>query len=362
MKTNYRFFQCDRKFSFTIMFYLLFLLTFNISAQTTVFVDDFNRAAVSPGGTPETAYTISNSGSGVTAYTDVEIRLRLSGATQSAPTGVAGQHFVIGDLSVFSSPFKSKLSENTSDSIVWTFNMRYNYNGNLSGFNDGNRGYAVILAADGADLTTANGYAVVNGGESPTVGRYRLVKFTGGLDDNANITVLVNGITLTNVRDYMSLMIKYESSTDTWTFYNRSDGSTAWSDPTINTGYTLCGTSIDATYTNTTMSNFGFTQRYPASTVSFVALFDNFKAVASPNSSTLNPKVINNNKISVCNIKNGFSITANDVNVKVFNVTGKLILNKQINGNEEIYPSSKGVYFIQIRSKQGINVIKHLFN
>ena len=362
MKTNYRFFQCDRKFSFTFMFYLLFFLTFNISAQTTVFVDDFNRAALSPGGSPETTYVISNTGSGNAAYTENSIQLRLSGATQAAPTGVAGRHAVFGALTDFSSPFKSKLNENSSDSIVWTFNMRYNYNGNLSGFNAGNRGYAVILVADGNDITTANGYAVVNGGESPTVGRYRLIKFTGGLDDNANITVLVNGITLANVRDYMSLKVKYESSTNTWTFYNRSDGTSAWSDPTVNTGYTVCGTSLDATYTNITMSNFGFTQCYPASTVSFVALFDNFKVVASPNTSTLNPNVINNSKISVCNIKNGFSITANDGYLKVFNSTGKLILNKQIDGSEDIYPSSKGIYLIQIKSKEGINTIKHLFN
>lgn len=362
MKTNYILVGNMSKQTsiFTLMLTLIFLCL-NVKAQTTVFIDDFNRSAVSPGGLPETTYSISNTGSGTTAYTESSIQLRLSGATQVAPTGVAGRHHVVGDLSVFSSPFKPNLSENTSDSIVWTFNMRYNYNGNLSGFNSGNRGYAVILAADGSDLTTANGYAVVNGGESPTVGRYRLVKFTGGLDDNANITALVNGITLSNVRDYMSLKVKYQPASKTWTFYNRSDGATAWADPTVTTGYTNSGTSLDETYINTSMTNFGFIQCYPASATSFVALFDNFKVVASTNTTTLIPSLINNNTIKVCNITNGFSINAQNSHVKIFNVNGELILNKQMNGSESIYPASKGIYIIQIKTIKGVSVVKHLY-
>jgi len=349
MKTNYTFYAL-----------CLCFLTINISAQTTVFVDDFNRSAVSPGGLPQTTYLISNTGSGATAYTDASIQLRLSGATAAAPTGVAGQHLVVGDLSVFSSPYKPKLNENTSDSIVWTFNMRYNYNGNLSGFNSGNRGYAVILVADGNDLTTANGYAVVNGGESPTVGRYRLVKFTGGLDDNANITALVNGITLSNVRDYMSLKVKYQPASKTWTFYNRSDGATAWADPTVTAGYTNSGTSLDETYINATMTNFGFTQCYPASTVSFVALFDNFKVVTSANTPTSTTNLRNKN-INIIKNKSGFTIDTNKGILNVIDATGKLIINKQIEGNEYIYLPSKGMYIIRLKTHLGIDEIKFLF-
>lgn len=358
MKTNYSFLNAFSKRIILVLVAVFSLLV--VSAQTTVFIDDFNRSDVSPGGVPQATYAISNTGTGTNAYIDASIQLRLTGATQAAPTGVPGQHFVVGNLSVFSSPFKPKLSENSSDSIVWTFNMRYNYNGNLSGFNSGNRGYAVILAADGSDLTTANGYAVVNGGESPTVGRYRLVKFSGGLDDNANITTLVNGITLSNVRVYMSLKVKYESSTNTWTFYNRSDGATAWSDPAVITNYTLCGTSVDATYTSTTMTNFGFTQCYPASTVSFVALFDNFKVVASPNTTTA---IHNSNKkpnYSLNYILNGFSINASDAEVVVLDVAGKIVHKQQIIETSNIILPSKGVYMVQIKSQNKIDVVKLL--
>ena len=55
--------------------------------------------------------------------------------------------------------------------------MRHNYNGRLSGIDDSStRGVAVILAASSSDLSNADGYAVVNGGDPP-IG-YRLVKFT----------------------------------------------------------------------------------------------------------------------------------------------------------------------------------------
>lgn len=361
MKTNYILVgNMSKQVSVLALTLTLIFLCLNVNAQTTVFIDDFNRAAVSPGGLPQTTYSISNTGSGATAYTDASIQLRLSGATQAAPTGVAGQHFVVGDLSVFSSPFKPKLSENTSDSIVWTFNMRYNYNNNLSGFNPGNRGYAVILAADGSDLTTSNGYAVVNGGESPTVGRYRLVKFMGGLDDNANITALVNGITLTNVRDYVSLKVKYQPASKTWTFYNRSDGATAWADPTVTSGYTNSGTSLDETYINTTMTNFGFIQCYAASTTSFVALFDNFKVVASPNTPTSTTLIWNKN-INIKKNKSGFTIDATKGILNVFDATGKQIINKHIFGNEDIYLPSKGIYIIRLKSNSGVDEIKFLF-
>lgn len=356
MKTNYSLLNTSSVRTILVTVAIFSLLSVN--AQTTAFIDDFNRAAVSPGGTPQTSYAISNTGSGTAAYIDASIQLRLTGATQAAPTGVPGQHFVIGDLSVFSSPFKPKLSENTSDSIVWTFNMRYNYNGNLSGFNSGNRGYAVVLVADGADLTTANGYAVVNGGESPTVGRYRLVRFTGGLDDNANITALVNGITLSNVRDYVSLKVKYEPASKTWTFYNRSDGATAWADPTVTTGYTNSGTSLDETYINTTMTNFGYTQCYPASTVSFVALFDNFKVVASANTPTAIRNSNQQPNYSLNYIQNGFSINTPDAEVVVFDIAGKVVQKQQITGAGNIILSSKGIYMAQIKLQNKIDIVK----
>ena len=64
----------------------------------------------------------------------------------------------------FLAPFNPVLESIDADSVVWSFNMRHNYNGRLSGIDDSStRGVAVILAASSSDLSNADGYAVVNG-------------------------------------------------------------------------------------------------------------------------------------------------------------------------------------------------------
>jgi hypothetical protein len=68
-----------------------------------------------------------------------------------------------------------------------------------------------------------------------------------------------------------------------------------------------------------------------------------------------------NDIFNVQEIPNGFSIFAENSIVKIFNASGKLIYNKQIFGCENIYPVSKGIYIIQVKTIKGINVIKHLF-
>jgi hypothetical protein len=356
MKTKTTFFSALFRAGLSGMF-LMLLVPQEINAQITVFTDDFNRTDVSPGGNPSLTYTVTNSGSGTNAYIDAGIRLRLTGA---ASGGTAGQQFVTAPLSGFAVPFKTKLTENTSDSLVWTFNVRYNYNGNLSGFNSGNRGFAVILLADNADMTTANGYAVVNGGESPTIGRYRLVKFTGGLNNNTHITALVNGQTFASVRDYISLKVKYIPATGTWSFYDRSDGSTDWADPTGNTGYVSEGTSTDDTYTSTAMSGFGFTQCYPASATSFVSYFDNYQLAAYMAIPT-GMSALTNNHYALSKMAGGFVIASDNADVTVYDLTGNALQTKHVEG-KTVVTTGKGLFLIHIQTPYGIKVIKQLID
>jgi len=71
----------------------------------------------------------------------------------------------------------------------WTFN---GYTASsVTGFDSGQRGMAYVLAADGSNFATANGFAVLfwrPGGSGNR--KLSFVSFSGGLDANANITVL----------------------------------------------------------------------------------------------------------------------------------------------------------------------------
>lgn len=268
-----------------IVLFALVLYSGNAFAQSPFFVDDFNRSTLSPGGDPVVSYLVTNSGGGLDAYITSNI-MRLTSVKKD---NTGGQHFVTAPLSAFQPAFANKLNEHTADSIIWTVNMRYNeVTGKFDGFGPDQKGFATILVADNNDLSIANGYAIVRGDGDLTTLRYRLVKFTGGIDDNAKITSLVDGQALVgggtpaNHRDYMSLKVVYLPATNTWKYYERSDG-TAFADPAVNTNYVLAGSVIDDTYTSTAMTSFGFTQRYKSEgTGAWNCMFDNFQVAQMP--------------------------------------------------------------------------------
>ena len=246
----------------------------NVFGQTTVFVDDFNRAAVSPGGSPSMTYTTTNTGTG-SAIIESSIASGTVPYFKISNGGTAGRSSVTGSLSAFSSSFNSTLSSNIG-LVTWSFNARHNRNTTLSGFDAGNYGYAVVLVASSSDLSTANGYAVVSGGSSSNV--YRLVKFTGGLYANSSVTNLITGVTQTDRRDYMGIKVTYDYSTGIWTYFDRTDGPTAtpaWADPLTGT-WTSRGTSTDAAHTSTAMSSFGYLWNYSTS-AGTNAYVDNFR-------------------------------------------------------------------------------------
>ena len=210
----------------------------------TPFIDDYNRATLSPGGTPSLVYTNTNTGTGnatITASTYLNI----------ANGGTAGQSYTTVPLSGFGSPFNPTLSSN-SGTLEWSFNLRTNRNSIFSGFLAAGYGGAVVLASTTTNLQNAgNGYALIYG--SGGTRNWRLVRYTGGLS-GIQTTIVTGGIFSGNT-NYVSARITYVPTTNTWTYYFRDDGPTVWGDPT--TVSTLIGSVVDSTYTSSLMSTLG---------------------------------------------------------------------------------------------------------
>lgn len=166
------------------------------------------------------------------------------------------------------------LNEMPVDSLVWTFNMRQNYNPNnlsgLSGFDSGKRGIATMLIASSTDLKTANGYAVAFGGNSKV--QYRLVKVAGGLYGNSHLEDVIGGHIGTDKaenRYYYTFCIVYIPETNTWKMREANNGSTSADTPLVAPDdveeWTEDGTAEDDTYGAIHLKNFGFYQNYAGS-------------------------------------------------------------------------------------------------
>jgi hypothetical protein len=239
---------------------------------TTVFSDDFTRTDVSPGGTPEIAYTVTKTGTATPIIENGNI-LRLPNVN-----GENARTTITASATSFLAPFNTVIESINADSIVWTFNIRQNYNGRLTGIDDAaSRGIAAVLLASSSDFSTANGYAIINGAATPI--NYRLVKFSGGLTNAANIADIQLGQTLSDNRSYMSIKVVFITASKTWKLYDRLDAG-AFANPTDETTpYTFAGAVVDNTYTGVALNTFGFTHKYSAATA-FNFWVDNYKVTA----------------------------------------------------------------------------------
>jgi len=259
---------------FAIMLMMVNLFFVTASIGQTVFTDNYNRATLSPGGTPSMTYTTAVSGGDGGSATSGSSFLRMTNDNSGAGNA-NGLVYTRGSLSTFSAPFNATLTSNTS-TITWTFNMKYNRTTAPSGFDAGNYGIATVLAASGTNFTTANGYAVVYGG-TETTKRYKLVSFSGGLDANANITDIITSTSAapTNVTDYVSIRVTYDPVTDDWAMYFRNDGASAWASPASGVTTQMGSTTSNTTFVSTAMSQFGFLWAY-STTANQTVQFDNF--------------------------------------------------------------------------------------
>lgn len=194
-----------------------------------VLVDDFNRANNNTvgGGWTETE-------SAAPTGCRVNTNQLVTGSTTS------GRDFV---AQATPGTYNTTLTANTCV-LTWAFNMRQT-RPNPSGFNNGDYGMAVVLAGTNTDLTQGNGYAVVLGNAGPT-DPLRLVRYTGGLDANANLTTII-----TNATDFgnnhLDVRVTYNPATDGWALFYTDNGGGPFGDPLL--ASTAAGTTLDATYT-----------------------------------------------------------------------------------------------------------------
>ena len=251
---------------------------------STPFIDDYNRVTLSPGGTPSLVYTNTNTGGGNS--TIVTNYLNLNNGTP------AGQSYTTVPLSQFGLPFNPTLSSNNPlSTIEWTFNLRTNRPSIFAGFGPSSYGGAVVLVGSNTNLQSAgSGYALVYG----TTGtrNWKLVKYNNGLAGTQ--TDIITGGLFSGNTNYVSARIVYTPSTNTWSYYFRDDGASAWGDPT--TTSTLIGSAVDSTYTSTLMSVFGVFFNY-STAASQNLQFDNLRVQQSVSASatTIDQLTLKNN-------------------------------------------------------------------
>ncbi|REK07987.1 MAG: hypothetical protein DWQ39_00015 [Bacteroidetes bacterium] len=264
--------------------FVLLLISMTGFAQTTVFFDNFNRAALSPGGSPATNYTfVSGGGTNLTAQIVNSDSLRIG--NESASSATNGISYVHGELSTYSPAFNPVLSQNGS-LITWTFNFRWGRSSgtaNPAPIGSGNYGSAIVLCANSSNLLNANGYAVVYG-NTDNIDPFRLVAFTGGIHNSGSYDQICNsGVNdLSSFRNHASIRVTYNPSDQTWSLFVRDDGSTAWSNPATGVNSQKGSSTANSVHTNLTMTNFGFVHSHSTATGNNT-YFDNYKVTVDCN-------------------------------------------------------------------------------
>jgi trimeric autotransporter adhesin len=276
----------------------LFFNMQNVIAQTVVYANDFpgvGGLSPFPGGTPILTFTESSGSSDVLAGSSAGIQIggpvgtmvltddQLGSWTTVAHTlGTTnnGYAYTTAPLAGYASPFNATLSSNL-ELITWTFNMRTS--APATGFGPGQNNAAVILTATDPNVRSAgDGYAVIFN-PATSIGM-RFIKYTGGL--TGTVTPLISsGLVLGAATDYVSIKVIYEPLIDQWTMYVRDDGAGGFADPS--TGVVVAvGSAVDATYTGTPATTFGFYSNYSVTYTGVgpdgqSAYFDNFSATMS---------------------------------------------------------------------------------
>ena len=267
-----------------VLFVLMTLTTSVNYAQTTILSDDFNRATLSPGGTPSLTYTtlltgVATSATVVTATPDY--RLQISSAPN--PTvGTAGRSSSMSVMPTVSN-FNTTLRNNTQ-LVTWSFNMRHNRSSGttMSGFGAGQWGIATVIACDNADPTaaTAKGYAVIMGGtNNVSTSTYDLVSFSNGLNVNTNITPIITGVPVV-WKAVASIKVTYDPITNKWNMYQKDEGSavatTPYPDPNAISVAAIGEVTDTAGHVSGPLANFGFMFMH-GTTTNNSAFFDNYK-------------------------------------------------------------------------------------
>lgn len=235
---------------------LLAVLCFTGAAFAQEVVDRFNRANSNTVGGGWTETETGGSGASVNGN---GLRLQRTG------TGNNRQYVT----RTTPGTYNTTLNQNNC-TLTWAFSFRQSESeGELSGFDAGDDGMAVVLAGSNANLTLGQGYAVVLG-ETGNTDRVRLVRYNNGLDADVNLTTIVQAGNFDN--DYLDVRVTYVPSTDTWSLFYRNNGSAGFGDPL--TAATSAGSAVNSTYTGTSLPIIGCLWNHDGDTGES-AVFDN---------------------------------------------------------------------------------------
>ncbi|MBP6699375.1 MAG: hypothetical protein KA175_17270, partial [Flavobacteriales bacterium] len=196
-------------------------------------VDDFNRAAntVVGGGWTEVE-TVLNTGAQIGTAGELTL-----GST------TAGRDYVWRDAAGL---YTTTLNTNTCD-ITWGFCVQQS-RPDPSGLNAGNYGTVFVLGGTTSDFTQGNGYAVVIG-NAGSPDPLRLVRYTGGVDLNANAVDVVSAALVppfNNVStQFLGVRVVFSPGTNQWRLFAQQLNAATFATANPSIGGTLCGTGTD---------------------------------------------------------------------------------------------------------------------
>ena len=237
----------------------------NINQQ--LFLDDFNRTSVSPGGNPTIAYTLGTTGGSTATISSTQLRIPNNATTSLGYTYVTGSI----PLSYNGDVVYNTILEKNIGLLTWSFNFRTGRSIALEGFAPGQFGLSTILCTNSTDpqAVGAKGYAVyyINN-------QVFLVYFADGLVAYSTVTA-VSPLGLT--QDYYSARVTYDCGTAKWNLEVRNDGASAFSNPnsgiyTLQSGFVTFPTLL----TPISMPYFGWLWNFNTTTTVQSAFFDNF--------------------------------------------------------------------------------------
>lgn len=355
MKTNYKILKSFRTTLVLVILFFSVFITAQSQVETTVFTDDFSGSNLS-GGTPAVTYTLLKQ---VISGTEPSDAFHNSGMLRVP--GIKSSVFrngVFGNLSAFSAPFTSKLSDLEADSIVWTFNFRANRE-TTNGYNDADFGIAAILLSDAVSYSSANGYAVICYGSTSANRSYRLAKFTNGLDATSKFTDIINLFT-GGANLYPSIRVTYIKSTSTWKFYARNDGS-SFADPKNGT-FTYFGSAVDNTFINNSMSHFGFLLNCKSYSTDTNMDVDNFtvRTYHTDTASGLNRLGNINKRYRLSMVDDGVNIKTISAKVSIYDITGKEKNTVNVAEEANLTIKEKGIYLLKIELPDAVTAVEKI--
>jgi len=279
----------------------LVFLCVNFGWSQTIFYEGFGPAPVSPFNAGATSYTFASNGV-ISTIDDANANTYLNFNS----SGSAGRPNLTAPLSIMPASFKPTLTNNTN-LVTWSVNMRASraMSSSSQSYADGAYYLAVVLCSSNANLTSGtgsntDGYALILQRSTSTSasnpGGVRLVKFHNGIGlQSAGSVVSIplletpalnGGATATaTAPNNVSIKVVYNPDFDSWQLFYREDPlSSGFVDPSSGS-YTSAGTAVvDATYTSTAMSHFGYLCGVSTSTTTATNQFqlDNFNISLDP--------------------------------------------------------------------------------